>query len=236
MVPTSIPARTLGRPPDDPGFFPDGRGWMFQGTPIGTGFCTNALLASNPDKIDFSESQCNSITGIPLYQHMGAGLGGGDYFTVNGQFTSDNASGVLTRDPSAGFGNTAQMKLTPMVFDGTHYVAKPQVTTNSPYEGDIVLSPSTRLAISRFGNESGQLGYVLRRVNATPNGPSYSVTTTEIARYCTQGAKPSISFERSSPSRTTTSSPNDFARTASRRRRTPTRSRTCWRRPRTSSC
>ena len=179
----------------DPGFFPDGRGWMFQGTPIGTGFCTTALLTSGPTKINFSESQCNSIQGIALYQHLGQGLGGGDYFTVNGQFTSDNPSGATNRDPSAGFASTAQMKLTPMVFDGTHYVAKPQITTNSPYEGDIVLSPSTKLAISRFGNESGQLGYVLRRVNATPNGPSYDVTTTEIGRYCTQGAKPSISFD-----------------------------------------
>ena len=58
----------------------------------------------------------------------------------------------------------------------------PSVTTNSPYEGDTVLSPSTRLAVSRFGNDSGQLGYVVRRINATPNGASYNVTTTEIGR------------------------------------------------------
>ncbi len=179
----------------DPGFFPDGRSWMFQGTPIGTGFCSTALLISNPDRINFSEAQCNSVDGIPLYQHLGQGLGGGDYFTVNGQFTSDNPHGAVTRDPSAGFGNTAKMKLTPMVFDGTRHVAKPAISTNSPYEGDIVLSPSSRLAISRFGNETGQLGYVLRRINATPNGPSYDVTTTELGRYCTKGAKPSISFD-----------------------------------------
>ena len=195
----------------DPGFFPDGKGWMFQGTPIGTGFCTTALLTSNPDKIDFSESQCNSITGIALYQHMGQGLGGGDYFTVNGQFTSDNPSGAMNRDPSAGFASTAQMKLTPMVFDGTHYVAKAQASTASPYEGDIVLSPSTKLAISRFGNESGQLGYVLRRINSTPNGSSISVTTTEIARYCTQGAKPSISFDEKYFVTHHYVGPNDFA-------------------------
>ncbi len=179
----------------DPGFFPDGRGWIFQGTPIGTGFCTTSLLTSNPDKINFSESQCNSLQGIALYQHLGQGLGGGDYFTVNGQFTSDNPGGAENRDPSAGFGNTAQMKLTPMVYDGTHYVGKPAITTNSPYEGDIVLSPSTKLVLSRFGNESGQLGYVLRKVTATPNGPSYDVTATEVARYCVGGAKPSISFD-----------------------------------------
>jgi hypothetical protein len=179
----------------DPNFWPDGHAWVFQGTPIGTGLCTNALLVSNPDRIDFNESQCSTVDGINLYQHLGKGLGGGDYFTVNSQFTSDNPSSVVSSDPSANFGQTAQMKLTPMVFDGTRFTGKPQVSITTPYEGDTVLSPSSRLVVSRFGNSSGQLGYVLRRVNATPNGSSYTVTTTELGRYCTQGAKPSISFD-----------------------------------------
>ena len=29
----------------------------------------------------------------------------------------------------------------------------------------------------------------------TPSGTSYNVTTTEVARYCTKGAKPAISFD-----------------------------------------
>lgn len=36
---------------------------------------------------------------------------------------------------------------------------------------------------------------MLRQVTATPNGASYDVSTTEVARYCTEGAKPSISFD-----------------------------------------
>jgi len=179
----------------DPGFFPDNRAWVFQGTPIGAGFCSMGLLTSNPDRIDFSESQCSSIGSVSLYQHLGQGLGGGDYFVINSQFTSDNPSGAVTHDPSAGFAKTAELKLTPMIFDGTKYVGKPPVTSVAPFEGDSVLSPSTKLVVSRFGNESGQLGYVLRRVNATPNGASYDVTTTEVGRYCTQGAKPSVSFD-----------------------------------------
>ena len=82
-----------------------------------------------------------------------------------------------------------------MVFDGTHYVGKTPVTVNAPYEGDSVLSPSTKLAISRFGNEGNQLGYVLRKVTTTPAGSSYTVQTTEVGRYCINGAKPSISFD-----------------------------------------
>ena len=176
----------------DPGFFPDNRGWMFQGTPIGGGFCTTGLLVRNPDRIDFSEGECSSVTSVSLYQHLGAALGGGDYFAINSQFTSDNNIG---RNPSAAFGASAQMKFTAMMFDGTHYVGKPPVSTNAPYEGDSVVSPSTKLVISRFGNESKQLGYVLRRVDATPSGSTYNISTPEIARYCIQGAKPAISFD-----------------------------------------
>jgi hypothetical protein len=179
----------------DPGFFPDNRGWVFQGTPIGAGFCTMGLLTSNPDRINFSESQCSSVASVSLYQHLGQGLGGGDYFVINSQFTSDNPSGTVNHDPSAGFAATAQLKITPMVFDGTHYVGKPDVSAASPFEGDSVLSPSTRLVISRFGNEGAQLGYVVRKLTATPSGASYSVSTSEVGRYCVQGAKPSISFD-----------------------------------------
>ena len=179
----------------DPGFFPDNRGWVFQGTPIGAGFCSMALLQSDPDRIDFSETACNTVEGVSLYQHLGAGLAGGDYFVVNSQFTSDHPSPGTTTDPSAAFGMTATMKLTPMVYNGTHYTGKPSVVMNSPFEGDTVLSPSTTMVVSRFGNESQQLGYVLRKVVATPTATSYTVTTPEIGRYCTQGAKPSISFD-----------------------------------------
>jgi len=147
------------------------------------------------DKIDFSEAECSHVEGVSLYQHLGSALGGGDYFAVNSQFTSDNPSGAVTRDPSAAFGSTAQMKFTAMMFDGTHYTGKPTASIASPYEGDSVLSPSTKLVINRFGNENEHLGYVLRRLDATPSGSSYTVATPEIARYCVKGAKPSISFD-----------------------------------------
>jgi hypothetical protein len=195
----------------DPGFFPDNKAWVFQGTPIGAGFCTMGLLTTDPDHINFSESQCSSIGSVSLYQHLGQGLGGGDYFVINSQFTSDNPSGTVTRDPNAGFAASAELKLTPMIFDGAKYVGKPPVSTVAAYEGDSVLSPSTKLVISRFGNESGQLGYVLRRVTATPNGGSYDVATSEVGRYCTQGAKPSISFNERFFVTHHYVGPNDFA-------------------------
>jgi hypothetical protein len=179
----------------DPGFFPDDRGWVFQGTPIGAAFCQLSLLQSDPDHITFSEPQCGTVEGVSLYQHLGAGLGGGDYFAINSQFSSDNPFGAVTEDPPAAFGQAATMTLTPMMFDGTHWVGKPGISMTAPFEGDSVLSPSTKLIVSRFGNENGQLGYVLRHVDATPSGNSYTVSTPEIGRYCLKGAKPAISFD-----------------------------------------
>jgi len=132
---------------------------------------------------------------VSLYQHLGEGLNGGDYFVINSQFSSDNPSGAVTRDPDAGFAKDAELKLTPLLFDGMKYVGKPPVTTLGHYEGDSVLSPSTKLAISRFGNENGQLGYVLRKITTSPSGSSYSVSTQEVGRYCISGAKPSFSFD-----------------------------------------
>jgi hypothetical protein len=179
----------------DPGFFPDNKGWMFQGTPIGAGFCTQSLLTSSPDQINFSEPQCSTVEGVSLYQHLGTALGGGDYFAVTSQFTSDFPSGGVNRDPYTGFGAQAQIKLTPMVFNGTRYVGKPSVSFTAPSEGDSVLSPSTKLVVSRFGSDGNQLGFVLRKINATPNAVSYDVTAPEIGRYCVQGGKPAISFD-----------------------------------------
>ncbi|MGE0547953.1 MAG: PPC domain-containing protein [Kofleriaceae bacterium] len=195
----------------DPGFFPDNRGWIFQGTQIGAAFCTMGLLTSNPDRIDFSESACSSVSTVDLYQHLGAGLNNGDYFAVNSKFSSDNPDSRTVQDPEAGFGPEGDLTIIPMVYDGTRYVGKPPVTTLTPHEGDTVLSPSTRLVISRFGNEDRQLGYVLRRLNATPNGSSYNITTTEVARYCVQGAKPAISFDEKYFVTHHYVTPNDYA-------------------------
>jgi hypothetical protein len=179
----------------DPGFYPDNSGFMFQNTPIGTGFCNTSLLTSGPEKIEFNEAQCRSATGIPLYQHMGAALNGGDYFTINGSFTSDNPS-TQTADPRTGFSGSAQITLTPLTFDGQHYTTKRPTSVAAPFQGDAVTSPSTGLVATRIAGPGGQqLGYALSKINATPNGDSYNITTTEVARYCTSGSKVAISFD-----------------------------------------
>jgi hypothetical protein len=181
----------------DPGFFPDNSGFVFQSTPIGTGFCSMNLLTSGPQSINFSEAQCSSAANIGLYQHMGAGLGGADYFVVNGQFVSDEGGHqVDLQDPAAGFTRETQAVLTPLTYNGTHYQSKTPVPVNTPFEGDTILSPSTRLMVSRLaGPFQRQLGFVVRRVNAVQNGNGYSITAPEVARYCVRGSKPSVSFD-----------------------------------------
>src|SRR6185503_14595274 len=60
-------------------------------------------------------------------------------------------------------------------------------------EGDIVLSPSASLLISRVrGNNGVQAGYRLRSI--TPDGGG-GVNIPQIASYCFDGAKPAISFD-----------------------------------------
>jgi hypothetical protein len=52
------------------------------------------------------------------------------------------------------------------------------------------------MIISRVANDQErQLGFVLRRVDATPSGSSYEIATPEVARYCMNGGKPSFSYD-----------------------------------------
>jgi len=59
-----------------------------------------------------------------------------------------------------------------------------------------VLSPSAKLEITRVsGPNERQIGYVLRKVNATLGGVSYDISAPEIARYCLSGGKPNFSYD-----------------------------------------
>lgn len=179
----------------DPGFFPDNSGFIFQSTPIGTGFCNTNLLTSGPREIRFNEPQCRSASGIALYQHLGAALNGGDYFVINAPFTSDNPQ-TETSDPYAGFQSGSQASLTPMTFNGTHYSTKAPASVDIPFQGDAVLSPSTGLMVSRIAGPGGkQLGYAVHKINATANGNGYRVSTTEVGRFCTSGSKVAVSYD-----------------------------------------
>lgn len=190
-----IPAAALY----DPGFFPDNSGFALQGpntNSMGTArFCEQSLLNSNPTMVTFSEPQCLQNGAVGLYQHLGA-MPGGDYWTVDGQFTNDNGGHMLTQaDPSSTFSSTASIDLTPMVHTGTQFVPQPRVRILLPREGDVIMSPSGKLLVSRVSAGNGQALYLVRKMLPTVSGSTYTIQVPEVARYCLRGAKPAISFD-----------------------------------------
>jgi hypothetical protein len=128
---------------------------------------------------------------------MSRALGGGDYFSADSQFVNDDGGKTPTlADPPASFTPDSTINITPMIFDGTRFVAKTRVRVAVPFEGDVVLSPSAKVAITRVtGPDDKQLGIVLRAIEATPVGAGYTITAPEIGRYCVSGGKPELSFD-----------------------------------------
>jgi hypothetical protein len=153
-------------------------------------WCRQSLLTSNPASISFTEPECSAVSVVGLYQHLGA-VRGGDYWAVAGQFVSDNGGG----EPGASFGASGHSDLTPMIWSGTAYSARPEVSIATPYEGDTIISPSAKLLLSRTSFNSAQSGFTLRRVDATFNGSTYDVQVPIIGRYCVQGGKPAFSYD-----------------------------------------
>lgn len=180
---------------NDPAFFPDASGFVFQGGARNT--CPESVLTSNPSAISMTESGCNNIQEIGLYEHVGRALGGGDYFAVSGEIVSDDGGKYpTTKDPDAAFVFGARTAFTPLLFDGTQFVPRSAVPVDTSFEGDPVLSPSARLVLDRLaGPDDRQLGYVLRSVDATFDGTTYAISAPEIARYCFTGGKPGFSFD-----------------------------------------
>jgi hypothetical protein len=178
----------------DPNWFPDNSGFVFQGGPRNT--CGQSVLTSNPAQVAMTEPACTSLTSIGLYQHVGA-VSGGDHFAVDSRFVSDDGGhGPTLRDPYANFSSTAQLGVIPLVFDGSKFSAKPQVSIATPFEGDSVLSPSAKLVVSRVaGPNDVQLGYVLRKVVSKIVGSTYEIQVPEVARYCVNGGKPGFSYD-----------------------------------------
>jgi len=177
----------------DPGFFPDNSGFVLQGG--SAKFCEQSLLDDSPAMISFNEPQCRTTSAVGLYQHIGA-VHNGDYWTVDGQFTNDNGGHQVTSsDPSSSFQSNASIDLTPMIHTGTQFVPRASVRVTLPREGDVVMSPSARLLVSRVSAGNGQSLYLMRKVVATPSGSTYTVQTPEVARYCVRGAKPAISYD-----------------------------------------
>jgi hypothetical protein len=175
----------------DPSFFPDNSGFIFQGS--GRNTCDQSILLGHPTSISMSTSPKCASMGIGLYQHTGRAVAG-DYFAISGSFVSDFGGGQ--DDPSAFFGPTDTAEIRPMIHNGTTYVSHPSTTIPVPNEGDAVISPSTRMMVTRQGDTNGDhIAFVLHAVDATPVGDSYDIETPTIGKYCYSGSKPGFSYD-----------------------------------------
>ncbi len=180
----------------DPAFFPDNSGLVFQG---GSAYlCDQSMLVAGPSFINYNTApECVSSNAIGLYEHVGAALGGGDYWSVDGPFISDNGGSQPTlSDPSAAFSSGSDLDLTPIIHDGSGYQPGTTIEVPTPNEGDAVLSPSAKLVISRVrGSGDSQAGFTMREVIATPSGDGYTIDAPVIGRYCFNGGKPAFSYD-----------------------------------------
>ncbi len=179
----------------DPAFFPDNSGFVFQH--LDAHICPTSVLTSSPLMLTLDEPGCTTVATVGLYEHVGAALGGGDYWTINGDFVSDDGGHDATLgNPNAWFDGASDQKLVRLVNSGSGLTAAWQVMVDTPFEADAVLSPSARLMVTRVAGPGGsQLGFVLRRIDMTPIPGGFDVTVPEIARYCLAGGKPGFSYD-----------------------------------------
>jgi hypothetical protein len=182
----------------DPGFYPDNSGFMFQGTPRGTGTCAQSVLTTGmPTRIRFSEVGCSS-SDVGLYQHLGASLDGGDYWVVNSVWSGDPGDELsdpqVFADPSS---RTTLLRFT-NTGSGASFEPAGDVSAATAWEGNAVISPTMRMLVTQLARASGEpLGYVLRGIELTrdASGAVTSVELPELARYCLPGGKAAISLD-----------------------------------------
>ncbi|MBI5513713.1 MAG: hypothetical protein HY909_08085 [Deltaproteobacteria bacterium] len=181
----------------DPAFFPDNSGYMYQ--PGGRLCPMSTLTTGMPTAVAVNAAPCSGSS-VGLYEHLGASLGGEDYWA--------SAAGTAAWDDGgrrATFQETprneawtarAQTSLTLMANTGSgfRFISSRNITT--PFQGDGMISPSSRALLTRFVDEAGAYqGYVLHRLEATRTGAAITATLTEMARYCTVGAKATLSYD-----------------------------------------
>jgi hypothetical protein len=183
----------------DPAFFPDNSGFSYQ--PNGRLCPMSMLTMGMPTSLAITgaSSPCTGSS-IGLYQHLGASLDGADYWaTAAGNAAWDDGGHSPTLQETRRnetWGATAQTQLTLMANNGAGYTAVGSRNVRTPFQGDAVISPSSRLLITRFVDTAGAYqGYILNRLDATHEGAAIMASATEIARYCVQGAKPAFSYD-----------------------------------------
>ena len=182
--------------PYDPFFFPSNDGFAYAGATGGIVACKQSILAG-ATHISLTEPGCGSVGGNAVYESIGASLDGSRYFVTTGDHQNDDGGNVVTHPLSGTFGAGASTAFVPMINDGTTYRPQAAVNVTMPGEGDLMLSPSSLLAATRFGTSGGskQAGYRVHLVKATVSGGATSIKVPVGAEVCMKGGKPTFSFD-----------------------------------------
>lgn len=190
----------------DPDFFPDNKGFMFQGTPLSGGaYCAQSLL-TNPSTthIGFNEPECSALNQTGLYQTVGQRIGDNsisDHFIINGKFASDNPGLTSSdHDLDATFGPDAIATVRVMFAlgndDSSGYTVKQSVELKAPFLGDIMMTRSATVLGARVaGADSKMLGYQMEQLTSSMTADGYKFALKPVGRVCMQGNKANFSFD-----------------------------------------
>jgi hypothetical protein len=184
----------------DPFFLPSNDGFAFAGS-HGDGaivMCRQSLLQDVGEtvspRVGLDESKCATMS-QNVYMSIGTSLDGLRYFMTYGQHANDDGGNDITTQIGAGFGANAKTMLVPMVNDGQSYRAQPGVVMAFPNEGDMMMSPSSKLAATRFGDDQHSYGYKLRFLKPNMATTPMTVDTPMAATICMPGQKAGFSFD-----------------------------------------
>ncbi len=194
-TPESSPAIVV-RAKWDPWFLPSNDGFAFAGalSDDAIHMCRQSLLADvagDPaPTVTLREAKCTTLVD-DVYMSIGSSLSGDRYFMTWGHHTNDDGGHRVQRPLSADFGEGSLTNFLPMVNDGLAYRAETSTTINLAHEGDLMLSPSTELAVTRFAS-----GYRVRLVKASSAAGTTSVETPLVGEVCVpSGGKAAVSFD-----------------------------------------
>ncbi len=184
----------------DPFFLPSNDGFAFAGAASDNTIrlCRQSLLGDiagqTAPAVSLLEPKC-SVVGRAVYQSIGSALDGARYFVTFGDHENDDGGHDVKAPLPANFGAGARTTFIPMVNDGAAYRAETPVQQSMPGEGDVVLSPSTKLLVDRFSGGAKQGGYRVRAVRAVAANGATAVETPLRAQVCLKGAKATFSFD-----------------------------------------
>ena len=192
----------------DPDFFPDNKGFMFQGTGQSAVTCAQSLLTTpTTTNIAFTEALCKPTGGgIGLYQTVGQKLGDNDIsdrFIINSKFASDerHGDGGASGDYPAPAGSGDSIRIHVLKSLGNDvasgYAATQAQDIPSPFKGDAMMSRSGKLVSTRVSGPGAKgIGYSLDRLSWTQDANNnYTFQLQDGGRVCMPGNKANLSFD-----------------------------------------